>query len=91
MLCYSQIKCIFVPANFLSANIIKMFETLIISAIILGISLLLLAIRLVLGKRTFVNTHVEGNPHMEAHGITCAKSQHKKAQANATHFVIKEH
>lgn len=72
-----------------------MFETLLpmalISAIILGISLALLAIRLLLGKRRFVNTHVEHNPHMRARGISCAKSQDKQAQARQTSFVIHEH
>lgn len=67
-----------------------MFHTVLLLVLIIAICMALLSIRLLLGKKDFVHTHVEGNKALAEKGISCAKSQHKQAQQRSS-LVIKEH
>ena len=51
-----------------------MFRLFLLICGILAIGLLLLSIRVLVGKR-FVHTHVDGNKALERKGIHCAQSQ----------------
>ncbi len=51
-----------------------MWQVFLISLLIIAISLILLCIRLFVGKR-FVHTHVDGNKALNKKGIHCAQSQ----------------
>lgn len=66
-----------------------MFEELMIVVIILAIAVLLLAVRLLVGKN-FVHTHVDGNREMARRGIFCVKRQDREARQNSG-LKIKEH
>lgn len=66
-----------------------MKEVLIV-AIILAIAVLLLAVRLLAGKKKFVHTHVDGNKEMARRGIHCVKRQDREARLNGG-LKIKEH
>ena len=43
------------------------------SLLIVAVAVALLSVRLICGKKTFVNTHIEGNASLKQKGITCAK------------------
>ncbi|MGL4331549.1 MAG: hypothetical protein ACRCZQ_10260 [Bacteroidales bacterium] len=58
-----------------------MFKVLLIVIIIVGISVLLLGIKVFFTKNgKFPNTHIEGNKALSKKGITCAKTDDKQAQ-----------
>ena len=58
-----------------------MFETILISIVILVISLLLLGVKMIFTKGgEFPNTHVSGNPKMQEDGVSCAQSQDRAAR-----------
>ncbi len=58
-----------------------MKATIAITLILVGISVLLLGIKLLLVKGgRFPNTHVCGNPALRKYGITSAQNQDKEAQ-----------
>ena len=67
-----------------------MLHTALFVALIIAICLVLLGVKIILGKGEFVNTHVDGNKALADKGISCAKSQDKFMQGRET-FVIKEH
>lgn len=67
-----------------------MMKELIFVGIILAIAVLLLAVRLLAGKKNFVHTHVDGNKEMERRGIHCVKRQDRDARRNSG-LKIKEH
>ena len=58
-----------------------MVETLIITALLVGISILLLGIRIFLKKGgKFPNIHIGGSKVMRDRGISCATSQDRTAR-----------
>lgn len=57
---------------------------------VVAVSLLLLSVRLLCGKKNFVHTHIDGNRALNAKGIHCAKDQDKKG-ALGRGFKIEEH
>lgn len=58
-----------------------MFKVLLIVIIIVGISVLLLGIKVFFTKNgKFPNTHIGGNKALSKRGITCAKTDDKLAQ-----------
>ncbi len=68
----------------------KMLREFIILTIILAVAVALLAIRLLLGKKNFIHTHVEGNKEMKRRGIGCVKQQDREARLRGG-LRIKEH
>ncbi|NLZ72398.1 MAG: hypothetical protein GX905_01030 [Bacteroidales bacterium] len=56
-----------------------MFETILITILIVGLAIALLAFNIIRGKK-FPNTHVSGNKALRKRGITCAQSQDRQAQ-----------
>ena len=72
---------------FVSANIIKMLEILIVSMVILLICFALLGITVIVKKNgRFPNTHVGGNPALQRKGIKCAQDQDFEANVHANLF-----
>ncbi len=67
-----------------------MLKEIVLVLLIIAFAVLLLCVRLLFGKKEFVHTHVEGNPHMERRGIGCVKSQDRQARLNGG-LKIKEH
>ena len=65
-----------------------MLKTLLFSLLIVAICILLLCVKIVLGKR-FPNIHVGGNKAMQKRGIGCAQSQDRAAQKKV-HLTISE-
>lgn len=58
-----------------------MFETLLLTAIIIAISFALLAITVIIKKNgKFPNTHVSGNKGLRKRGIKCAQTQDREAR-----------
>lgn len=58
-----------------------MLETLIITGLIVGISVVLLAVKILFVKGgKFPNTHLAGNKHLNKKGIGCAKSMDRELQ-----------
>ena len=57
-------------------RIMKLF---LLVASICGVSILLLCVRILLGKR-FIHTHVDGNRALNKQGIHCAQSQDRAAR-----------
>lgn len=67
-----------------------MFEVLVAAVIIIGLSVALLSVRLICGKRDFVSSHIDGNKALNDKGIYCAKQQ-DKAQRSRPSLRIREH
>lgn len=64
-----------------------MFKVLLIVIIIVGISVLLLGIKVFFTKNgKFPNTHIGGNKALSKKGITCAKTDDKLAQQKQVLF-----
>lgn len=63
-----------------------MFETFLITLLIIAVAVLFLGIRLLLG-RAFINTHVEGSKALREKGIGCAKEQARDAFKENPHRV----
>lgn len=60
-----------------------MWQTLLLTLLIIAISFVLLAITILIKKNgKFPNTHVGGNKHMRKRGIGCVQSQDKAARRN---------
>lgn len=59
----------------------KMIKYILVSIILLVIAMSLLGIRLILGKKNFVHTHVDGNKEMARRNIFCVKAQDLEARA----------
>ncbi|NDV66927.1 hypothetical protein [Bacteroides sp. 224] len=58
-----------------------MVDTILITLLIVAISLILLAVKIVFVKGgKFPNTHVSGNKAMRQRGIGCVQSQDREAQ-----------
>lgn len=58
-----------------------MIKTLILTLVVVGVSLLLLNIRVILKKNgRFSSEHISENKKMHENGITCATSQDRKTQ-----------
>lgn len=55
-----------------------MIETLLISILIITVCVILLSVRLLFGKKFFVNSHVEGNKALNKRGIRCVQSQDRE-------------
>ena len=60
----------------------KMIKELIFVLVIVGVSVALLCVRLLLGRKNVVNTHIEGNHEMERRGIHCVLHQDMEARRN---------
>ena len=56
-----------------------MLKTLLFSLLIVAICILLLCVKIMVGKR-FPNSHVSGSKAMRQRGIGCAQSQDRAAQ-----------
>lgn len=64
-----------------------MSKLLIITLILVGISMLLLGVRVFFTKKWgFPNTHVDGQPKLRAQGLSCHTSQHREAQSHKNLF-----
>jgi hypothetical protein len=62
-----------------------MLETLLISGLIIGISVALLAVKILFVKGgKFPQTHISGNAALRKKGIGCAKSMDREAQQRKT-------
>ena len=60
-----------------------MFKTLLFTLLIIAISIVLLAIKIIIKKNgRFPNTHVGGNKEMRRRGIKCVQSQDRDARRN---------
>lgn len=60
-----------------------MWQTLLLTLLIIAISFVLLAITIIIKKNgKFPNTHVGGNKYLRKRGIGCAQSQDKAARRN---------
>lgn len=58
-----------------------MLMTILIAVAVIGISFVLLGIRMLLLKNgKFPNTHVSGNPKMKECGVGCAQSQDRNSR-----------
>lgn len=53
----------------------KMLKELIFVLVIVVVAVALLCIRLLLGKKNIVNTHIDGNSEMQRRGIHCVVKQ----------------
>ncbi|MGL4292598.1 MAG: hypothetical protein ACRCSQ_03335 [Bacteroidales bacterium] len=64
-----------------------MWETLLITGLIVGIAVVLLAIKILLvrGGR-FPQTHISGNKALRKQGIGCAKSMDREARKRKSLF-----
>ena len=68
-----------------------MWQTILITLAIVGISFLLLAIKILVVKGgKFPNTHISGNKALRKQGIGCARSMDREAQKNKTLFDLIE-
>ncbi|HCE48355.1 MAG TPA: hypothetical protein DEQ84_06880 [Prevotellaceae bacterium] len=67
-----------------------MLQTALVILPIILLSVLLLSIRLLCGKKDFVNSHIDGNKALNSQGIFCAKQQDRNQRKNSG-FRIKEH
>ncbi len=58
-----------------------MFETILITLLIVAISFLLLSVKMLLVKGgKFPNGHVSNNPKLKKYGVGCAQSQDREAR-----------
>ena len=57
----------------------KMIKELIFVLIIVAVAVALLCVRLLLGRKNVVHTHIDGNREMERRGIHCAVRQDQEA------------
>ena len=62
-----------------TTNLIRMLETIYLTALIVAICLILLCIGLFFNRK-FPNTHVSGNKEMRKRGIGCVQSQDREAR-----------
>lgn len=67
-----------------------MFKFILIPVLIVAVSVALLAVRLLCGKRDFVSAHVDDNEALAKKGICCAKEQDETARRQDG-LCIKEH
>ena len=67
-----------------------MIKEFIIILLIVAIAVLLLSVKLLVGHKNFIHTHVDGNRAMERRGIGCVKRQDREARVNGG-LKIKEH
>lgn len=75
----------------MQTNITRMLETLLIVIVIVGISVLLLGVKVFFTRNgKFPNTHIGGNKALSKKGITCAKTDDKMAQAKKGLYDILE-
>ena len=66
---------------FVEPNRWKMLDTLLLVLLIVGVSVLLLGVRVFFVKGgKFPNTHVSGNKSLRKKGIGCVQSQDREAQ-----------
>lgn len=72
-----------------STNLAIMFDSLLPILLIIAVSVLLLSIRLFLGK-PFVSTHVHDNKALRRKGISCAKEQARNAFKDGPHRVTEK-
>ena len=63
-----------------------MLQTIYITAIIVGICVLLLSIGIIF-KKKFPNTHVSGNKALRKKGIGCVQSQDREARKENPHRI----
>lgn len=67
-----------------------MLQIILTTLLIVAVSIALLSIRLLCGKKDFVNSHIDGNKALNEKGIFCAKEQDRN-QRKQDGFRIKEH
>ncbi|MBO4486905.1 MAG: hypothetical protein J5729_00875 [Bacteroidaceae bacterium] len=60
-----------------------MLKEVIFVLIIIAIAVVLLAIRLIMGRKNVVHTHIEGNREMDKRGIHCVMHQDMEARLNS--------
>ena len=66
-----------------------MLDVVLITAGLIALAVVLLSVRLLCGKRRFVQTHIDGNKALNRKGIFCAKEQ-DRAQRRHNGLVIRE-
>lgn len=69
-----------------TTNLIRMLETIYLTAIIVAICMILLCIGIFF-KRKFPNTHVSGNKEMRKRGIGCVQSQDRESRKENPHRI----
>ena len=62
----------------------EMLETIYLTAIIVGICVVLLSVGIIF-KKKFPNTHVSGNKALRKKGIGCVQSQDREARKENPH------
>lgn len=67
-----------------------MLKELIFVLLFVAIAVVLLCIRLLLGRKNVVNSHIEGNHEMARRGIRCVKHQDMEARLNGG-LKVREH
>lgn len=58
-----------------------MLVLLVVTLALVGLAVLFLGLGMLLGRKSFPETHVGSNPAMRERGIACHTSQHRDAQA----------
>lgn len=78
---YFAFSCMRSLLLFIEPNRWKMLDTLLLVLLIVGVSVLLLGVRVFFVKGgKFPNTHVSGNKALRKKGIGCVQSQDREAQ-----------
>lgn len=64
-----------------------MSQLLIITLLLVGLSVLLLGVRVFFTKRWgFPSSHVDAQPELRKRGMTCHRNQHREAQQHKNLF-----
>ncbi|MBR4128923.1 MAG: hypothetical protein IKT92_05585 [Bacteroidaceae bacterium] len=63
-----------------------MFQLFLIILAIIAVAFLLLAIKVLVGKK-FVHTHIDGNRHLNKKGIHCVQSMDRKLRKDSPNRV----
>lgn len=70
------------------ANIIKMLKTLLLTLVIIAVSMVLLAIKIIIKKKgRFPNTHIGHSAAMRKQGIHCVQSMDRMERKENPHRI----
>lgn len=67
-----------------------MTEAIVAAIIIVGLSVVLLSVRIICGKKNFVSSHIDDNKALNDKGICCAKQQDREQRSRPS-LRIREH
>ncbi len=75
------------PLQYLTAKIMNLIITLLLSVLIIAIAIVFLAIRIIIKKNgTFKSQHIHDNPYLRNKGINCVIEQDKEARLKEKAF-----